>query len=125
AVAAAAYWNALQCGFVFDDISAIKDNKDLRPHTPVSNLFFNDFWGTLMTKEQSHKSYRPLTVLTFRLNYLLHQLEPWGYHATNVLLHAAVCLLYLRLCVMFLVPSTAFVAALLFAVHPIHTEAVS
>jgi hypothetical protein len=50
AVAAAAYWNALQCGFVFDDISAIKDNKDLRPHTPVSNLFFNDFWGTLMTK---------------------------------------------------------------------------
>ncbi|XP_046643729.1 protein O-mannosyl-transferase Tmtc3-like [Daphnia pulicaria] len=125
AVAAAAYWNALQCGFVFDDISAIKDNKDLRPHTPVSNLFFNDFWGTLMTKEQSHKSYRPLTVLTFRLNYLLHQLEPWGYHATNVLLHAAVCLLYLRLCVMFLVPSTAFVAALLFAVHPIHTEAVT
>jgi len=53
AVAAAAYWNALQCGFVFDDISAIKDNKDLRPHTPVSNLFFNDFWGTLMTKVRS------------------------------------------------------------------------
>lgn len=49
-VATAVYWNALQCGFVFDDISAIKDNKDLRPHTPISNLFFNDFWGTLMTK---------------------------------------------------------------------------
>lgn len=30
-----------------------------------------------------------------------------------------------RLCAMFLVPSTALVAALLFAVHPIHTEAVS
>ena len=50
AVATAIYWNAIQCGFVFDDISAIKDNKDLRPHTPLSNLFFNDFWGTLMTK---------------------------------------------------------------------------
>jgi hypothetical protein len=49
-VATAVYWNALQCGFVFDDISAIKDNKDIRPHTPISNLFFNDFWGTLMTK---------------------------------------------------------------------------
>lgn len=49
-VAVVSYWNALQCGFVFDDISAIKDNKDLRPHTPLSNLFFNDFWGTLMTK---------------------------------------------------------------------------
>lgn len=50
AVVTAVYWNAMQCGFVFDDISAIKDNKDLRPHTPLSNLFFNDFWGTLMTK---------------------------------------------------------------------------
>ena len=49
-LATAVYWNAMQCGFVFDDISAIKDNKDLRPHTPISNLFFNDFWGTLMTK---------------------------------------------------------------------------
>jgi hypothetical protein len=49
-LATAVYWNAMQCGFVFDDISAIKDNKDLRPHTPLSNLFFNDFWGTLMTK---------------------------------------------------------------------------
>ena len=52
-VAVAVYWNALQCGFVFDDISAIKDNKDLRPHTPLSNIFFNDFWGTLMTKVSS------------------------------------------------------------------------
>jgi len=124
-VACMAFWNAAQCGFVFDDISAIKDNKDIRPHTPIANLFFNDFWGTLMTKEQSHKSYRPLCVLTFRLNYWLHQLEPWGYHVTNVLLHVLVCLLYLRLCIQFMVPSTAFVAALLFAVHPVHTEAVT
>ena len=49
-VACVAFWNAAQCGFVFDDISAIKDNKDIRPHTPIANLFFNDFWGTLMTK---------------------------------------------------------------------------
>ena len=49
-VALGVYWNSLQCGFVFDDISAIKDNKDIRPHTPITNLLFNDFWGTLMTK---------------------------------------------------------------------------
>ena len=49
-VATVVYWNALQCGFVFDDISAIKDNKDIRPHTPISNLFLNDFWGTSMIK---------------------------------------------------------------------------
>lgn len=44
------YHNSCYCGFVFDDISAIKDNRDLRPHTPLLNVFFNDFWGTPMHK---------------------------------------------------------------------------
>lgn len=44
------YYNTLDCGFVFDDISAIKDNRDLRQHTPLKNVFFNDFWGTPMYK---------------------------------------------------------------------------
>lgn len=44
------YWNSLSCGFVFDDVSAILDNKDLRPTTPIRNLFLNDFWGTPMAE---------------------------------------------------------------------------
>lgn len=44
------YYNALGCGFVFDDISAIKENADLRPETPLSNLLHNDFWGQPMEK---------------------------------------------------------------------------
>lgn len=119
------YHNSCYCGFVFDDISAIKENKDLRPHTPLVNIFSNDFWGTPMHKEQSHKSYRPLCVLTFRWNYLLWQLEPMGYHLVNMLLHSVVCLMYFRMCSMFLPELSSFVAAMLFAVHPIHTEAVT
>ncbi|KAL7645009.1 UNVERIFIED_CONTAM: hypothetical protein RMT77_004833 [Armadillidium vulgare] len=119
------YWNALSCGFVFDDISAIKENRDLRPHTPISSLFLHDFWGTPMQKEQSHKSYRPLCVLTFRLNYLLHGLEPLGYHLVNMLLHGVVCTLYYRMCSLFLPELSSFLAAAFFAVHPIHTEAVT
>jgi len=46
----ACYYNSTQCGLVFDDISAIRDNKDLRPHTPLRNVFLNDFWGTPMRK---------------------------------------------------------------------------
>ena len=42
------YFNALDCGFVFDDVSAVVENKDLRPRNPVSRLFWNDFWGTPM-----------------------------------------------------------------------------
>ncbi|XP_046394018.1 protein O-mannosyl-transferase Tmtc3 [Ischnura elegans] len=119
------YYNSCYCGFAFDDISAIKDNRDLRPHTPLKNLFLNDFWGTPMQKEQSHKSYRPLCVLTFRWNYYLHQLEPMGYHLVNMLLHGVVCLMYFRMCSMFLPEISSFIAAMLFAVHPIHTEAVT
>lgn len=44
------YYNSLGCGFVFDDISAIKENRDLRPHSPLKNIFLNDFWGTPMQK---------------------------------------------------------------------------
>ena len=78
-----------------------------------------------MTKEQSHKSYRPVTVLTFRLNYLLSEVSPLGYHAVNVLLHAAVTLLYHQLATKLLSRVPAVLAALLFAVHPVHTEAVT
>ncbi|TGZ71533.1 hypothetical protein CRM22_002581 [Opisthorchis felineus] len=119
------YWNALFCGFVFDDASAIKDNPDLRPSTNWTDLFFNDFWGTPMKEERSHKSYRPVTVLTFRFNYLLHQLDPVGYHAVNVALHSTVCIAFYRLCTKFLEPDAALVSSLYFAVHPVHTEAVT
>ncbi|XP_037623116.1 protein O-mannosyl-transferase TMTC3 isoform X2 [Sebastes umbrosus] len=119
------YWNSLSCGFVFDDVSAILDNKDLRPATPLRNLFLNDFWGTPMSEERSHKSYRPLTVLTFRLNYLFTELSAASYHLLNVVLHAVVCVLFLRVCRLFLDKTSGLVAALLFAVHPIHSEAVT
>ncbi|XP_065813002.1 protein O-mannosyl-transferase TMTC3 isoform X2 [Labrus bergylta] len=119
------YWNSVSCGFAFDDVSAILDNKDLRPSTPLRNLFLNDFWGTPMAEERSHKSYRPLTVLTFRLNYLFSELNAASYHLLNVVLHAVVCVLFLRVCRLFLDRTSGLVAALLFAVHPIHTEAVT
>ncbi|CAI9583375.1 unnamed protein product [Staurois parvus] len=124
-VVVACYWNSLYCGFVFDDVSAILDNKDLHPSTPIKKLFQNDFWGTPMSEERSHKSYRPLTVLTFRLNYLFSELNAVSYHLLNLFLHAVVCVIFLKVCKLFLDNQTSLVAALLFAVHPIHAEAVT
>ena len=120
------YANTLDCGLCFDDEKAIIKNVDLRPSTPWSNLLWDDFWGTPMESFKSHKSYRPLCVATFRLNYMLHELQPMGYHLVNVLLHGVVCYLYVQLCgVIFSEVWPALIAGLLFAVHPIHTEAVS
>ena len=126
AIAFILYIDTLDCGYCFDDESAILLNQDLRPHTPWTHLLEDDFWGASMTEKTSHKSYRPLTVATFRLNYMLHELEPLGYHLVNVLLHSAVVYLYVLLCgVVFSEVWPALIAGLLFAVHPIHTEAVS
>uniref|UniRef100_A0A2K6MHU0 Transmembrane O-mannosyltransferase targeting cadherins 3 n=1 Tax=Rhinopithecus bieti TaxID=61621 RepID=A0A2K6MHU0_RHIBE len=124
-VVTACYWNSLFCGFVFDDVSAILDNKDLHPSTPLKTLFQNDFWGTPMSEERSHKSYRPLTVLTFRLNYLLSELKPMSYHLLNMIFHAVVSVIFLKVCRLFLDNKSSVIASLLFAVHPIHTEAVT
>ena len=125
-IGALVYINTLDCRFCFDDDEAIEKNPDLRPNVSWTNLLWDDFWGTPMHDKDSHKSYRPLCVATFRLNYLLHELQPMGYHLVNVLLHGAVCYLYVQLCgVVFSAVWPALIAGLLFAVHPIHTEAVS
>ena len=127
AVAVLVHLNTLQCGICYDDEPAIKKNKDLKPElTSWFDLLSHDFWGADITSTTSHKSYRPLTVATFRLNYMLHELQPLGYHLVNVLLHSAVCYLYVLLCgVVFSEVWPALIAGLLFAVHPIHTEAVA
>lgn len=122
------YANAITCGFVFDDASAIVDNQDLRPHIhPVWQLFLNDFWGTPMSQESSHKSYRPLTVLTYRWNFSLAALKPWSYHAVNIILHAVAVVLFHRFCFRcgHLLPWGSFAASMIFALHPVHVEAVT
>ena len=63
----------------------------------------------------------------FRLNYLMSGLTPSWYHATNIALHAIACVLVTRvsLAVASLRPGFATLTGLLFAAHPVHTEAVS
>ncbi len=134
--------SSLNCGFVFDDHRGILTNDDLASEkTSLFEVFQHDFWGGPMSRKESHKSYRPLTVLSYRyLNYYFYQLEPYSYHLVNVILHCAASVLFLIVCQNFLTdPSkqqTLFlesfkakiwptIAALLFAVHSIHTEAVS
>ncbi|XP_049938787.1 protein O-mannosyl-transferase TMTC1-like [Schistocerca serialis cubense] len=127
AVALASYANALGGDFVHDDIPAVTRNKDVLGLTPLPDVFRNDFWGTPMADASSHKSYRPLTTLTFRATYWLVGAAPAWFHASNVLLHAAASLLFARACcaVAGLAPAFAALAGVIFAAHPVHTEAVT
>ena len=61
------YGRSLQGEFVHDDVWAIVNNPDVRPGAPLRwGIFTNDFWGKGMAENTSHKSYRPLCVLTFK-----------------------------------------------------------
>lgn len=63
-----AYVNSLRGELVHDDLSAIRDNEDVvaPPGSDISALWSHDFWGMSLSDANSHKSYRPLTVLSFR-----------------------------------------------------------
>lgn len=89
------YCNTLGGTFVFDDNEAIVKNKDIMPYTNIWNIFKNDFWGTDITLNSSHKSYRPLTILSYRLNvlYSKEKLDAFQFHATNIILYGLLCLL--------------------------------
>uniref|UniRef100_A0A673K3D4 dolichyl-phosphate-mannose--protein mannosyltransferase n=2 Tax=Sinocyclocheilus TaxID=75365 RepID=A0A673K3D4_9TELE len=139
-VALICFINSYDGDFVFDDSEAIINNKDLNPDTPLSNIWKNDFWGSNLSSNSSHKSYRPLTVLTFRINYLLAGgLHPIGFHVLNVALHCVISVLMIdvfailigglvhngREAKLSLSPKASFLAALFFAAHPVHTESVA
>ena len=87
----------------------------------------NDFWGTPLSHSGSHKSYRPVAVLSFRINYYLHQLRPMGYHLANVIIHAITTAVFTRFAGQMFQGDVrpTLVAGLLFAAHPIHCEAVA
>ena len=104
---------------------AILENQDVVGSAGLSDLLGHDFWGVPLSHTGSHKSYRPLTTLTFRLNWTATGHSPWPFHATNVLLHSLATWLFVRLCSRWAGQRASGLAGLLFAVHPVHTEAVA
>jgi hypothetical protein len=130
-VVALCYANALNGEFVLDDDGCIKDNKDVTdPNQPLEAIFQNDYWGQNVLNRGSHKSWRPLTILTFRFDFSNWGLVPFGFHVTNVLLHGLVTLVFMYFCRHVCFRHThdslpSVVAALLFATHPVHCEAVT
>ncbi|KAI9557399.1 hypothetical protein GHT06_017227 [Daphnia sinensis] len=125
-VAALLFANTWKGDFVYDDSRAIVSNEDLRPSSSWMDLWRHDFWGTRLDHAGSHQSWRPLCVLSFRLNYYWSGLNPKSYHIVNIALHSLV-----TLCLTLLVQPIVrrrwvrWIVSLAFAVHPIHCEAVA
>lgn len=123
--------NTLFGGLTYDDRPLVLENPRIRTLSDFGSLWLSDWWGDLERAEQPPEAlrdrlYRPLTLVTFALNYATHGPRPFGYHLFNVLLHAAAGVLVWHLARRLTGESSiATIAAVLFAVHPIHSEAVA
>ena len=123
-VAVATYAGTLGHGFALDDGPEVVDNAHVRSLAGVATVFTTSSWAG--AGDASVPMYRPLTTLSYSLNYALGGLNPFGFHLLNVVLHAAACVLVLLLGLRVgLGLPAASAAAALFAVMPVHVEAVA
>jgi tetratricopeptide (TPR) repeat protein len=125
ALAILVYLNSLGGDFVWDDRQLIVNDRAVKSWGHLGEVFASDFFER-NEDDLPYGYYRPLTTVSYLADFSLWGLQPFGYHLTNVLLHAAcsvmVGMLLVRLRFGWL---PAVSAGLFFAVHPIHSESVA
>ncbi|MFA6449518.1 MAG: tetratricopeptide repeat protein [bacterium] len=128
-IAADAYRNSPGYGFVYDDYELVVRNADIRDLSSagIAGMFFS----------RDYVNFLPLRMLSYAVDYHYWGLNPKGYHITNVIMHAVNCLLVFMLALYLIkhvarrewddriMIGAAGIAALFFAAHPIHVEAVA
>ncbi len=107
-------------GFAYNDRLLILNNPRVHRLAHIGRVWTQTYWPPWM----GAGLYRPLTMSAFVTEWWIGHGAPWVFHATNVALYIVVCLLVYRLAKLQLPPAGAWVAAALFAVHPVHVEAV-
>lgn len=118
AIALLAYIGTALFGFVYDDEITIVRNLAVRSWHQVPAAF--------LSTSADVPLYRPLSAIWSSASYALFGLNPVGWHLTSVAFHLVVTLLVFRVAVLLLKDrGAAFIAALLFALHPVHVEAVA
>lgn len=118
------FGGSLDNDFAFDDNLAIVSNGDvLSPD--FSSIWRHDIWGKDMKAIDSHRSYRPLLILAFKLLFQYFGLNARFFRIFSICAHAvATCLVYVVSYLLFCDISVAWSTSFLFASHPIHVEAV-
>jgi tetratricopeptide (TPR) repeat protein len=109
-VTCAAYWPAMTGGFILDDDLLLQNDLVKDPHG-LYRMWFTaepiDYW--------------PASNSTLWVEWRLWGTDPVGYHVTNLILHLATSLLIWVVLKQLKIPG-AYLAALLFAVHPVHVD---
>ncbi len=119
-ISTAVYANALRNGYALDDVHIVQNNPFVHGLDNLRAILLGSYWPGLA------ELYRPITLLSFAVEWAIWGDRPAVFHATNVLLHAAVTVTAMLLVLRLGAPLMAAAAgALLFGVHPVHVEAVA
>lgn len=126
-LASVGYAPVLGSWFLADDFSIISKISLPGGGTDWGRVL-NDFQGSWMGNKRGW-FYRPVSTLLFALDYSLYGTAPLGYHLTNLALHIG-CSFFVYLTALELVEGDrkyefAFASGAIFALHPIHPEAVT
>jgi hypothetical protein len=121
ALAIAASITGLTNSFAYDDVHVIVRNPDLHTLEKVWHLFFVSYWRP----EYGAFLYRPLTSVGFAVQWVIGGGSPLPFHLLNILLYAACSVALYHLARTFVPQRAAIIAGVVFAVHPLHVEAVA
>lgn len=119
----AVYATTLGHGFVFDDTIDVVDNPLVQSWDNLGTIFSAPSRSGVGLDTGL---YRPITSVSYLIDHSISGLDPAVFHATNILLHAAVSVLVMFLAMSLGAPVAASgIAAILFGVHPAHVEVVA
>ena len=121
---AAVYFPATRAGFIWDDILVETIIRGALGLSGLWQIWFDPANPSLQKGTLGEAHYWPILYTTFWLEHRIWGFAPAGYHVVNILLHFANTALLWRLLLRLGVPG-AWLAAALFAVHPVHTESVA
>lgn len=128
AITALAYLNALNGEFVYDDRVQVLKNPTLTSLSNIPKMFTQGVWQFLNSGDQNAVGpyYRPMFNIALIVNHQLFGLEVFGWHLFSIVVHLGVVFLVYRLARQWkLSTEVSLAAALLFGVHPVHSESVA
>ncbi len=120
--AIAVYALSVRSGFAYDDVPLILLDPRVHSLGNLPAILTQPYWPV---GGQELSIWRPLTTLSFAADWAVSGGAPAWFHLSNVLWHAAACILVLCLLHELFAAPAALAGALLFAVHPVHVEAVA